>query len=72
MTTMTRMISRDASRFDPIHGDTRHRAPPRLRTRRSRMARVVAEAPSLPPGRDVRQFLTAFAGGFVFLSALIF
>ena len=67
---MTSMISRDAFRFDPIYGDVRHRAPPRLRARRSKMA--LPEAPASTRGRDVRQFLTAFAGGFVFLSVMIF
>lgn len=74
MSTMTPMIRRDTARFDPIHGDTRHRVPTR---RRTRARHTVVNEPAPDPrlfktGRDVRQFLTAFAGGFVFFSILIF
>ena len=72
MTSMTPLISRSVARFDPIFGDTRYRVPPRLRQRRRTAtfaAVAVAEAPS---PSDIRQFLTAFAGGLVFFSILIF
>lgn len=75
MSTMTPLISRDAARFDPIHGDTRYRVPPRRRTR-ARHTVLTHERETDPrlfkTGRDVRYFLVAFAGGFTFFSAMIF
>ncbi len=71
---MTPLISRNAARFDPIVGDTRHRVPPRRRMRARHT--VLRDEPADPrlfkTGRDVRQFLTAFAGGFIFFSVMIF
>lgn len=66
---MSPLIARDSLRFDPIYGDTRYRVPPRSR---ARTRRVAAEAAA--PGSEpyTRQFMTAFAGGLVFFSVLIF
>lgn len=71
MNMMTPLISRDALRFDPIYGDTRHRVPPRSRVRASR---VIHRSEDARPGSSLytQQFMSAFAGGLVFFSILIF
>lgn len=72
---MTPLISRDTVRFDPILGDTRHRVPPRRRTRARHTALAHEPAPDprlFKTGRDVRQFMTAFVGGLTFFSIMIF
>lgn len=69
---MSPLISRDSARFDPIYGDTRHRAPPRLRHMPLKPVNVYRGQDETASVRDVRQFMTAFAGGLVFFSILIF
>jgi hypothetical protein len=75
---MTPLIRRDSVRFDPIHGDTRHRVPPRIRRRpvRSVLPDVVEGADPATAAdalaQNMRRFMAAFAGGFVFFSILIF
>lgn len=70
-------ISRSVPRFDPIHGDTRYRVPPRPMRRLQRQgpgaaAFAVSAFSEAPSSSDMRQFLTAFAGGLLFFSILIF
>lgn len=67
---MSPLISRDSVRFDPLYGDTRHRVPPRARHARRRVAANDTETAS--SARYLHQFMTAFAGGLVFFSVLIF
>ena len=69
---MTPLISRSVPRFDPIYGDTRYRVPPRPRQRLRHARFAVATMADAPSPSDMRQFLTAFAGGLVFFSILIF
>jgi len=77
MSSLAPLISRYAPRFDPIHGDTRYRVPPPLRERIRAQASPANTIPAAanddaPRGDDLRQFLTAFAGGLIFFSVLIF
>ena len=69
---MTPLISRSVPRFDPIYGDTRYRVPPRPRQRPRSAAFAMVALSEAPSSSDMRQFLTAFAGGLVFFSILIF
>ena len=69
---MTPLISRSVPRFDPIYGDTRYRVPPRPRPRPRSAAFAMVALSEAPSSSDMRQFLTAFAGGLMFFSILIF
>ncbi len=67
---MNPLIRRDSIRFDPLYGDTRHRVPPRARQPRSRA--MASEDEGAVGTRSFYQFMTAFTGGLVFFSILIF
>lgn len=70
---MEPLINRDALRYDPTYGVTRYRVPPRHRPRviTANMMET-ADEPTVGSERYARHFMTAFAGGLVFFSVMIF
>ena len=72
MVTMISIIRRDRRYLETVHRDMGHHTSPHIRARRFGRARTPVKSSVVTLDNDVRQFLTAFAGAFVFLSIMIF